>query len=363
MTTTSPIPHRVALLSSGPPISLKVLYCLQRLGCVTDLIDIGAPSPARHSRYRRGYVRVPMLSADEGQGSQDAFAESLDTYIRQHGIEGVIGGDIASTGVLHAVRDRLDEVAVFPTSDAETLQMLDDKWRFQQFLVDHAIPIPQACLLDDPAQVEAAVDSLRFPLVVKPLFGESGHGIAMLKDMAALRAHLRLASRYAKPPLLLQEYVAGSDADISVLALEGQVICYVLHARRNGGCTLEFMRNNEALRIAGQIVKAAQFSGVANIDLRIDEATGTVTVLECNPRFWYTLQAALWRGVNFVEQGFRAVSGDMTSVDAPKDGVYHLHGCLLRRMLWHPGRWSGIQPYNLRGLMQALGDPAPFLRR
>jgi biotin carboxylase len=357
----SGLPRSVALLSGGPPISLKVLYCLQRLGIATDVIDIDTPSIARHSRYRRRYVRLPMPSPDRA-GSEATFADALQTYIRTHGIEGVIGGDIPSTGVLHAVRDRLDGVTVFPTSDAETLQMLDDKWRFQQFLVDHAIPAPQARLLEDPAQVEVAVDSLRFPLVVKPLFGESGHGIAVVRDMAALRAHLRPGSRYAVPPLLLQEYVAGSDADISVLAREGRVTCHVLHARE-GGCTLKFMRNDEALRVAGRIVEAAGFSGVANIDLRIDQTTGEVTVLECNPRFWYTLQASLWRGLNFVEAGFRLAAGQSREFVAPESGMYHLHGCLMKKLIWNPANWRAIEGSNMRGLFQALTDPLPFLRR
>ncbi|OOG24899.1 hypothetical protein B1C78_07765 [Thioalkalivibrio denitrificans] len=358
--TKSPLPRRVALLSSGPPISLKVLYCLQRLGIATDLIDIGAPSPARHSRYRRGYVRIPMPSAEQ-TGSQDAFAEVLDTYIRQRGIEGVVGGDISSTGVLHSVRDRLRGIRVFPTSAMNVLDLLDDKWRFQQFMVGHGIPCPRAVLLESLDQWEAAAESIGYPLIVKPLFGESGHGIVLMRDPGALYSHLRSGTRYAGLPLILQAFAPGTDADVSVLALDGRVVCHVVQARE-AGCTLRFVDHPPALEVAERIVAAVGYTGVANIDIRIDERSDGVSVLECNPRFWYTLQASLWRGLNFVEAGFRLAAEEAPDCRAPTDGAYHLHGCLLRRVLWNPVAWRSIGLYNLKGLYQALSDPLPFLR-
>jgi glutathione synthase/RimK-type ligase-like ATP-grasp enzyme len=359
--TTTGLPRHVALLSGGPPISLKVLYCLQRLGIQTDVVDIDTPSIARFSRYKSGYTRIAMPTA-QGPGAAAGFADALQTYIRARGIDGVIAGDIPSTALLHQVRGALQGVTVYPTSDAETLEMLDDKWRFQQFLTRHGLPAPRAELLQDVDQLSAVVGQLGFPLVVKPLYGESSHGIAVVDDADALYRHLQTGSKYTRLPLLLQEYVRGYDADISVLAQGGEVICHVLHARR-AGCTLEFMHSEEALQVARQIVAASGFTGVANIDLRIDEASGKVTVIECNPRFWYTLQASLWRGVNFVEAGFRLMQGARPEIAAPSGGRYHLHGCLMKHMLWNPLKWSGIEGYNLRGLYQALADPMPFLRR
>lgn len=357
--TGSNLPGRVALLSSGPPIALKVLYCLQALEIETDLIDLGRPCIARHSRYRRKYRRLDLGgSATDGL---DAIHDALRKHVRENGIDGLIGGDIRSAGVLHELGDRFPDLAVFPSASMETLHTLDDKWRFSRFMEANDIPRPWTLLLEDLDQLDGLATSLEYPLMVKPTFGESGHGVVRIDSIGALRAHLASGSRYAGLPLLLQGHVQGQDADISVLAADGRIVGHVLHARKDG-CTLEFMRNEQALHVAERIVGAAKYSGVANIDLRIDGKTGRVTVLECNPRFWYTLQASLWRGVNFVEAGFRLAVGQAPHIDTPADGVYHLHGCLLSRMLWHPARWRRIPGYNLRGLWQALSDPFPFLR-
>lgn len=354
------LPKSVMLLSSGPPISLKVLYCLNRLGIATDIIDLGSPGIARHSRYRRGYRQLG-LSEDGNIMTVEEIGDALQAHARAAGIDGLIGGDIRSSGVVHAIGDRLPGMTIFPSSDMATLDMLDDKWKFSQFMAGNSIPGPRTILLEDIADLDEPASTLDFPLVVKPLFGESGHGVACIRDIEGLRKHLASGSKYARLPLLIQAFVPGYDADISVLASNGRVVCHVLHARSDN-CTLRFMENEEAVRVASRIVEAAGYTGVANIDLRINKDTGAVTVLECNPRFWYTLQASLWRGLNFVEAGFRLALGEDMSIQSPADGTYHLHGCLMTRIIWNPARWRDIKGYNLCGLMQALSDPLPFIR-
>ncbi len=358
VTLSRPI-KRAALLSSGPPISLKVLYCLHALGIETDVLDLAETSIAKHSRYRRRYQKLEP-GASGSSFDADATGRSLLEYVRKNEIDAVIGGDIHSTGVLDATKHWLSEAVVFPSSGFSKLEQLDDKWLFQQFMVANGIPCPHSILLEKAETLESDVSSLTFPIIAKPLHGESSHGVVCLVDVDSLRRHLQSGSKYARLPLLLQEYVNGQDADISFLAFEGKIHCHVLHTRTNG-CALEFVTNDAVLNVATQVAKASGFTGVANIDVRINSSTNAVSVLECNPRFWYTLQASLWRGLNFVEAGLALARGDVTAPKSPVGGVYYLHGCLLTRVLWSPSRWRTIKPYNLKGLFQALSDPMPFI--
>ena len=197
--------RRVALVSSGPPLSLKVLYCLHALGIETDVIDIGETSVARFSRYRRRYACLSTTAADPSD-----VVESLHSHIQTHAIDAVIGGDIDATGLINSAKDRLKPALCFPSADIDTLELLDDKWRFQQFLVEHRLPVPQSALLQEGDDLDAKIAALTFPVIAKPLHGESGHGIVSLQGVAQLREHLSSGSRYAKPPLLLQEYAPGS---------------------------------------------------------------------------------------------------------------------------------------------------------
>jgi predicted ATP-grasp superfamily ATP-dependent carboligase len=354
------LPSRVALLSSGPPLSLKVLYCLRQLGIETDIIDIGTRSIASFSRYRRKYHRLYIPGDSSTSFPQDCL-DRLQEITMCNEITGIVGGDIRSSGLLHSIKDKLIDVLVFPCIDGETLEMLDDKWRFQKFMMENAIPCPEGVLLGSIDQLESLTKDLTFPLMVKPLFGESGHGIVYKRNLQDLREHLHSASKYTALPVLIQRYVDGIDADISLLALNGRVVCHALHSRVDGGI-LRFQRNDEILATATQIVKAANYSGVLNIDVRISlDLSHRVSVIECNPRFWYTLQASLWRGLNFVEAGFRVAAGDEKVFQSPTDGAYYLHGYLLRKVLLNPGIWRSVDAYNWKGFLQAFSDPLPFL--
>jgi biotin carboxylase len=351
-------PKRVVVLSSGPPISLKVLYCLHKLDIEADVIDLLRTSIAKYSRYRRQYAQFRLDGADD-EGAQ--LSRQLGAYILQNGIDAVVGVDVFASGMLHAVRDRIPQVILFPLSSAATLEMLDDKWQFQQFMVENQIPCPRSILLRSVQELSSMKSlGLAFPVVVKPLRGESGHGIVHADSIAGIRRHLESGSMYARLPLLIQEFASGYDADLSILARAGTVASHVLHSRL-GGCSLRFIKNDAVLDIGKRIARAANYTGVANIDVRIDETTGRVCVLECNPRFWYTLQASLWRGLNFVEAGLALAQGDSEPREAPVGGTYHLHGCLLKKILWNPANWRDVSLYNVKGLLQALTDPLPFI--
>lgn len=56
----------------------------------------------------------------------------------------------------------------------ETVEMLMDKSRFVSFAEDHGLPVPRAHAVRDDSEFRRAIESLRFPLVVKPSFRTKG---------------------------------------------------------------------------------------------------------------------------------------------------------------------------------------------
>jgi predicted ATP-grasp superfamily ATP-dependent carboligase len=94
--------------------------------------------------------------------------------------------------------------------------------------------------------------------------------------------------------------------------------------------------------MAGRIATATDYDGVMNVDARIESATGNVYLSESNPRFWRSLSASVWCGVNFVEECLRDdVPGETPRllVTGSADTYYHP---LYRPALWrHAIRGSG----------------------
>jgi D-alanine-D-alanine ligase len=63
-------------------------------------------------------------------------------------------------------------------------------------------------------------DSLRFPVVVKPLYEDGSEGIAnasMARNLKELTARVRLVRRRWKQPVIAEEYVAGRELYVSVV--------------------------------------------------------------------------------------------------------------------------------------------------
>lgn len=350
--------RRALVLSSGPPISLKVLYCLNAAGVTTDLLDLGPVSIARYSRFCKRYRRLtPPIREDDTQ----RLAEVIERHRIQWGTEIVIASDILSAGMLHAIQHQLVGLAVFPVSPSALLEKLDNKWTFYNFLTANRIPAPPATLLETAEDFDRAVPhNLTFPLFLKPLHTESGHGLRWVADPDELSRHVATEGRHTALPLMLQEYAPGYDADVSLLAWEGEILAHVIQSRKDPAA-LEFIEHDAILDAARRIVAASGYSGVANIDVRVDETSGSVQVLECNPRFWYTLQASAWRGLNFLDIGIGWLMGECPVPRAVSGGKYHLHGGLLRKTVWNPVRWKSIPRYNWQGLLQSLSDPTPFV--
>ncbi len=322
-----------------------------------DLIDLGAPSITKYSRYKSSYINVYAASRHSNPQEMEAY---VIRYIARRQVAGIVPADIGAAGFLHSIRHRLPGLVVFPVSAMETLELLDDKWQFAELLRTNSIEAPATLLLkcrSDLNELEGA--HLAFPLVVKTLRGESGHGVIFFESLNQLRTYLN-GDAAGKLPLIAQEYVRGVDADISILAHEGVVHAHIFQLRATPGI-LEFAHNEKAVALAKEIVRVTNYSGVANIDLRIDPRSGQVKVIECNPRFWYTLQASLWRGLNFVAAGLDLAEGRKVTAIAPDSGRYYYHGYIARRILSSPKRWGSVPNYNWRGFWQAASDPLPFL--
>lgn len=359
-------PKHAILLSGGSPIALKVVYCLRQAGYRIHLVDIRRPSSARHSRYLTSYRALATDSPSTPSG--EYLATQITRVVRTLHLPtttAIVPSDVASVIALHEAAPALEPLVVFPVSARDVVDSLDDKVRFQHLLSKYEIPGPAGMALHQLDQLdELPHHGLTFPLLLKTSYGESGHGVFLAQTLE--QARLYAAEKLKEPgkALVAQEYIDGLDADLSVLCQNGEILRSVLQLR-HGADTLEFSYSEPSLAVGKKLMAATKFSGVANIDLRIQPESQKAYAIECNPRFWYTLQASLWKGLNFAEAGVQLAMGDLATTAPPFDaeGFYYLHGHLLKHLLWRPRHWQSIGGYNLQGLYQALSDPVPFIRR
>ena len=266
-----------------------------------------------HTRDR--HVRS-LLRSLRGLGAQAAFVElSACVFSTRHpsGLvipgfgadlpEGVIVRAIAAgsfeavtrrLGVLHALR----ELDVLVWNDARAIEHCVDK-SMTSFLVARAgLVTPDTWAVEgrEAALLIARRETMRAPLVLKPLFGSQGRGLRLVRSPSELTQEDPVGGVY-----YLQRYVGqtgGEHSDIRALVSGGRVVAamrrraihWVTNIKRGGQPqAIQLPADLAELAIAAAAAVGADFAGV---DILIGN-DGHAYILEVN-------SMPAWRGLQSV---------------------------------------------------------------
>jgi len=353
---------KVLLLCGSGSLGLKVLYCVHAMGAYVETAGSSGSDMLRYSRYSKHHKLVNFWS---GSVPVPETQDWLCRYVKEKSFDIVVPSDIESASFLAATKNvmNLPNTLCFPCSNAEVLDTLHNKWMFAEVCRQQSIPTPTTILLESADHLEEGLfDEVGFPLMVKPLEAESSHGVVRLNSYKSLLAHVQGNSRYAQFPLIAQSFIPGQDIDISILAADGQILCSTVQSWINDAI-LEFTSNPDLYDTAARLIRAFHYDGLAHFDMRIDMRTDKLYVLECNPRAWYTINASMWHGLNFVEMGVSyAREGFVPPMDERSgQGRYCLPGSLLKQFFLPFSGWQNISTKSVRAFLQAATDPLPHI--
>jgi carbamoylphosphate synthase large subunit len=224
----------------------------------------------------------------------------------------IIPGDTIATRLLVAIRDRLPvRTCLLPT--AAVFDQFNDKWLFFQYCRRIGIRVPDSRRVagSDAVLRGLADGTFRLPLVVKPRLGMASSGVHILRHERDIRRLLDVPPTQSGP-LLVQTFIEGTDRGISVVARAGTVVAYAaqtVHDRRH-----DLTERPDLRAMAERIVATSGFDGAANFDAVEEAASGDCYILECNPRFWFSIVALLAAGLNMVAH---SLAEDGGAVDRP----------------------------------------------
>lgn len=290
------------------------------------------------------------------------YVEWLSKYLQRHRVDAVVACDMCASALVDSLRVHLRHVKLFPVSGADALDRLHNKWRFARLLMSGRVATPETRLLVSRTDLRApSLHRHHFPLVVKPLDREGGTGVRVVHDACALEAHVASGRPHCRLPLVAQRFIQGKDIDLSVLAADGEVIAWTIQTWVDR-TTLGFSDDPDVLALGEQVVRLARYSGVAHFDMRREEGTGRAYIVECNPRFWMTLQVSLWHGVNFVDAGLQQHMSRESAMARYTTGRSMLVADILKCALRSPGQLLRLSPHNWRGFAQVVLAPCPTWR-
>jgi predicted ATP-grasp superfamily ATP-dependent carboligase len=248
----------------------------------------------RWSPLCHGQVFVDFDGNDD-----DNFVTAVTALSRQNPRAILIPADCDAIRLTNRVRDRLS-IRITPIPDTPALEMFHDKWRFHQFCTRHELRVPETRFIGPKSRLDfdAIASELGIPFVVKPVNQAGSLGVTMVASKTNLERSIRDNDAYRYAPLIAQRYIDGKDMELSLLSFHGELSAFAI--QQLNGSRIEFVPNSYLEQTAETLCSTSSYHGVMHVDARIEKSTGEVFLIESNPRFWASLTAAAWCGLNFV---------------------------------------------------------------
>lgn len=318
--------HPAAIVLDGDQRSaLATVRSLGRLGITVIVAEARPHSLAASSRF----CRASLVCPDPSSESQ-AFEQWLAELNRQYpGAVVMPMTDITVPLVLRAeprigsLRTALPSLAAYETAS--------DKFALFELARKVGVKAPQTSIVSRANAARLDVQSLRFPVVVKPRLSALRLAAGVIKrpvsyahDVRALEHLIRTQLLDDSDELLLQEHIRGFGAGIFAIYDRGTPLFFFAHRRirekpPSGGVSVVCESSpvtGQSVSIARSLLDPLQWHGVAMVELKIDEA-GQPWLIEVNARFWGSLQLAVDCGARFPDYIYQLAAG--LPLDLPKE--------------------------------------------
>ncbi len=112
----------------------------------------------------------------------------------------------------------------------DVARVCGNKFLTTMALVDHGVPTPKARVAFTAESALAEIESMGYPVVLKPPIGSWGRLIARINDRHAAEAvleHKETLGSYHHSVFYIQEYVDKPGRDIRSFVVDGETICAI----------------------------------------------------------------------------------------------------------------------------------------
>ena len=246
--------------------------------------------------------------------------------------------DCAGMRLAARVRSRLN-LQIIPTPELATVDMFDDKWTFHEFCIKNSLLVPETRFIGSKTDLnfELVTTELGLPFILKPTRESGSLGVQIIESRQQFEENILNDPDYDFSRLIAQRYIAGIDMGLSLFSVKGRLCSFSI--QRPTGLQLDFVPNAHLKEIALKICQTSGYHGVMHVDIRLEKKTGKLFLIESNPRFWASLTASVWCGMNFVAQSidpppeFNEVQ-EIQEVQELTSGTFYRRNPLIRPSSW-----------------------------
>jgi carbamoyl-phosphate synthase large subunit len=234
----------------------------------TVVADPAPLAPAQYAAHVR--TAVPLIDTPE-------YVPALQALCSEHGVGVVLPLTDLDIEVLARAREDGLLPALVPSS--AIARATYDKYQAHELLLRHALPSPPTVL------PEGDLESLRYPVMVKPRRGSGARSIHLAHDPAQARFFVE----YVPEPTMVQTAMGGPELSIDCLG-DAQGRCLnaiprtMLESRGGESIKGQVVRDEELIELGRTVVEALAVRGPATIQVFRDPEIG-LGITDVNTRF------------------------------------------------------------------------------
>jgi carnosine synthase len=213
----------VLLVHANSPRKSFILKIMKELGvniiCLNrEITDFAAP-----------YVDDWIL---EDLNNEEACVKKVADYITNHP-EQIIEGVLTFWDECILLTSRLVDHFGWPGIPYEISNKIKNKSSFRTVCQEKNLPGPQHILLIDEKDLDTADKKLRYPLIVKPIYGAASAFVRrvenkeeLVKAFNTIKENIHefwLAPEWQGFEILVEEYIVGDEVDLDILIQNGEI--------------------------------------------------------------------------------------------------------------------------------------------
>ena len=269
-----------------------------------------------------------------------------------HGVILSVGGQIPNN-----LATRLDEsqVPILGTS-AASIDNAEDRHKFSAMLDRIGVDQPRWKELTSFDDIQAFVDLVGFPVLVRPSYVLSGAAMNVCSNQEQLHRFLRLAANVSKQhPVVVTEFIQNAkEIEMDAVAQNGEIKVYAISEHieyagvHSGDATIQFPPQKlyvETIRrikkISQKIAEALNISGPFNIQFLAKN--NDIKVIECNLRASRSFPfVSKVLKLNFIDIATRVMLGH--EVEKPHKNAFDLDYVGIKASQFSFSRLQGADP-------------------
>ncbi len=204
-------------------------------------------------------------------------------------------------------RDELEKLCLMPLPASESYFCAADKGKAMVKAREAGLCCPLTMNITDLQQVYEFSEDMKYPLIIKPRISSGSRGIRKVSCKEELIAeYIKIHSQYPWP--MIQQYIEPKNRyDVCLLYdRNGELkASFVQKEIRNfpinwGPSTVqESVENPELLDMSLKLMQLLPWQGIVEIEFMENKADGQMFFMEINPRFWASVQMAIFAGIDF----------------------------------------------------------------